>query len=313
MPLGSMPSAFPVDFERTAIAVAFMNERYIADRVLPRLPVLARKEYRYTSYPLEESYTVPDTRIARRSDATVIHGSGVETTRSAEDYGLEDWLPDDDVANAPMTSDPLDRRAMVLTDLVMLDRERRVAKLVFDAASYGAASKTALSGTSRWSSSSSTPISDIEGAIAAMIVPPNRLVMGRAVWTSLRAHAHIVSAVQGNDGERGLATRQQVADLFELDEVLVGEGWNNTANAGQDASLGRVWGKSALLFHATDMPDPMGPPSLGFTAPYRGREVYTGFDERRGARGMHYIRVVDSCDEVIVSDRCGYLFSTAVA
>ena len=221
---------------------------------------------------------MPDTRIARRSDATVIHGSGVETTRSAEDYGLEDWLPDDDVANAPMTSDPLDRRAVVLSDLVMLDREQRVAKLVFDAANYGATSKTALSGTSRWSSSSSTPISDIEGAIAAMIVPPNRLVMGRAVWTSLRAHAHIVSAVQGNDGERGLATRQQVADLFELDEVLVGEGWNNTANAGQDASLGRVWGQVGATFprHRHAGPDGSAEPGLHRTLP--------------GARGLHGLR-----------------------
>ena len=57
----------------------------------------------------------------------------------------------------------------------------------------------------------------------------------------------------------------------------------------------------------------MGPPTLGITAEYRGREVRTGFNPRMSARGAHEIRVIDTCEERIIANRAGYLFRNAVA
>ena len=77
--------------------------------------------------------------------------------------------------------------------------------------------------------------------------------------------------------------------------------------------LERIWGKKALLFRRDPNADANGPPTLGITASYRGRETRVGFDEDLGARGSHKVRVVDSVDERIVSARAGYLFTGAVA
>ncbi len=120
-------STYPVDFERTATAVGYGNDSCIADMVQPRVDV-GRKEYRYTEYPLAESFSVPETRVGRRGTPVMVHFSAEEKSGACQDYSLEDLIPDDDVRNAPPTTvDPIDRSTMMLTDLLMIDREKRVA------------------------------------------------------------------------------------------------------------------------------------------------------------------------------------------
>jgi len=307
-------STYPVDFERTSIAIGYSNDTYIADRVLPRVPV-GRKEYRYTEYPLDESFTVPDTRIGRRSVPTMVHFTADEKSGACVDYGLEDLIPDDDVANAPPTAvDPIDRSTEMLTDLLMIDRERRVADLVFAASNYGTSNKKELSGNDQWSAShkDSDPVDDVVSAIEGMIVKPTHMVLGSQVWTKLRTHPAILKSINRNEGDRGIASAAMVQDLLEV-ELAIGQAWINSARRGQEAKLIRVWGKHALLYRRDPNAGAMGPPTLGITAEYRGREVRTGFDAMPGARGGHRVRVIDTCEERIIAPLAGYLFQNAVA
>ena len=319
-----LPSTYPVDFERTAIAVGYSNAEYVADRVLPRVRV-ARKEYRYTSYPLEESFSVPDTFVGRRSSPTMIHLSADEKAGVCRDFALEDAIPRDDVDNAPQTvRDPRDRSSMTLADLLMIDREKRAADLAFKAETYPVGNKAALAGTSQWSDADSDPVTAILDAVEGMVAKPNRLLLGSQVWAKLRTHKKVVGALGRRQTDAGIALREEVADLFELAEIVVGQAWINTAARGQAASLSRVWGKHALLYRADPMAGAEGPPTLGVTAEYvpagmgggaalPGRTVYTGFDPKIGGRGSYVVRVVESCDEKIVASRAGYLFADAVA
>ena len=310
----SIISTYPVDFERTSIAIGYSNDSYIADQVLPRVPV-GRKEYRYTEYPIEEGFTVPDTRIGRRSLPTMVHFTAEEKSGACADYGLEDLIPDDDVANAPGTvADPIDRSTEMLTDLMMIDREKRVADMVFAADTYGATNKVVLAGNDQWSAdhASSDPVDDVVSAIESMIVKPTHMAMGSQVWSRLRTHPVILKSVNRNEGDRGIASKAMVEDLLEV-ELVIGQAWINRARRGQKANLTRVWGKHALLYRRDPNGGAMGPPTLGITAAYRGREVRTGFDAMPGARGGHRVRVIDSCEERIIAPLAGYLFRNAVA
>ena len=72
----------------TAVAIAYRNPDYslIADRVLPRKPVMSRS-FKYQEYPLEANFTVPDSRIGRRSNPKMIEIEGAEQTAGVEAYG----------------------------------------------------------------------------------------------------------------------------------------------------------------------------------------------------------------------------------
>ncbi len=143
--------------------------------------------------------------------------------------------------------DPLARATKQVTSLVLTKREQRVATLVTTLANYAAANKATLSGTSQWSDyTNSNPQTAIMAAMDGMVMRPNVIGMSRPVWTVLRQHPKMCKAIFGNNTDAGIVSRQAVANLLEVDDILVGEGWINTAAKGQPATISRIWGKSLL-------------------------------------------------------------------
>ena len=304
---------FPVVPELTAIAVAYKNSAYIADSVMPRVMV-GKQDFKYLRYNLAEGFTIPDTKVGRSSQPNKVTFSATDATDSTQDYGLEDPIPQDDIDNAPPNYDPRGRAVEGITDLVLLDREKRVADLLFNAGNYAAANKLTLAGVAQWSDfTNSHPLSDILTAIDAMVMRPNVIVMGRAVWTKLSTHPEIVSAILGNPGTKGIVRREQVASLFELQDVLVGESWVNSAAKGQAVSLSRIWGKSAALIYRDQLATNRGRVTFGFTAQWGNRVAGSLTDPDIGLRGGERVRVGESVKELLTANDLGYLFSAAVA
>ncbi len=315
-------SSYPTDYDRTAIAVGHKNEAYVADKVLPRIGV-SKREYKYMSYPMEESFASPETRVGRRSAPNMVHLTAQESLGNCKDYGLQDAIPRSDVDNlGPGVRDPRDRSVMTLTDYLMITRERRVADMVFSGSSFPATNKKTLSSSETWSASTSTPVKDILNAIGGMVVKPNRILMGSEVWTKFRLHSDVLSSVGRSGTSNGAASRSEVAELFELDEVVVGQAWYNSSARGQTPSAARIWGKHALLYRMDPLADAVGPPTLGITAEYSPidigqnglprRLVTSGFNEDMGAYGSYVLKVVESLDEKIISSRAGFLFLDAI-
>lgn len=304
----------------TAIAIAWRNKNFIADLVLPRSEV-ARKEFKYTNYNKEEGFTIPDTKVGRKSRPNEVEFGASETTDQVEDYGLEDPVPQADIDNAQGTRiDPLARATSGLTNLIALDREKRTADLVFNAASYPTGNKTTLSGTSQWSDfANSDPIDDITSAMDSMLATPNRMVIGQATFTKLRQHPKIAKATLGNSGDVAIVARQAIAELFELEEVIVGQAWVNSAKKGQSASYTRLWGKHcALLHHDPEATMSVnGGVTFGLTAHQRvgnaNRLVWTRPDPDIGLYGGTRVRAGESLKELIIAASAGYFIEDAVA
>lgn len=309
-------SPFPSDPQLTGIAIAYRNGAYIADSVLPR-DTVAAQEFKWWEYPIAETFFLPDTRVGRKGAPNEIDLTATEQTSKTDDYGLDDAIPQNDIANAPAGKDPVGHAVMQLTDYIMLDREKRTADLVFNAANYPGANKITLAGTDQWSdfvAAASDPIDDIMTGINACLVKPNVLTMGQDVWTKLSQHPKIQKAVHGNQGDTGIARRAQIAELFELDEVLVGQSRLNTAKKGQAATLSRVWGKSALLHFRNKLATVNGGTlTFGLTPQWQGRLSGQTPDPKIGLRGGQRVRVGESVKELIVASQAAYLISAAVA
>jgi hypothetical protein len=307
-------SPFPTDPQLTAIAIAYRNQSYIADQVLPRDTVGAQ-EFKWWVYPTAETFFLPDTKVGRKGAPNEIDLTATETTSKTDDYGLDDPIPQSDIDNAPAGKDPVAHGVMQLTDYIMLDREKRTADLVFAAAQYPAANKVTLSGTSQWSDfTNSDPIGVIMTGLDACLVRPNVITMGQEVWTKLSQHPKIQKAVHGNEGDTGIARRRQVAELFEVDEVLVGQSRLNTAKKGQAATLSRVWGKHCLLHFRNKLATVSGGTlTFGLTAQWGGRISGRMPDSKIGLRGGQRLRVGESVKELIVANQAGYLIIDAVA
>ncbi|NCJ06679.1 phage capsid protein [Synechococcales cyanobacterium C] len=307
---------FPINEQQTAIAIAYRNESYIADMVLPKIPPVQVEEFTWLKFKFDESFTIPDTRVGRKSRPNEVEMTVEEQTSRTQDYGLDDVIPQNDIDNASTQPgyDPVSRATEWLTDLIQLDREKRVSDLVFNLNTYPSGQRDTLSGSSQFSHADSDPIGVIMNALDAVVMRPNFMVIGRAAFSALVRNPKIVKAFHGNEGDSGVATRQLLADLFELSRgVAVGEAWSNTAKKGQTPSVTRLWGKHIALLHINPLADNQRGSSFGYTVP-KGTMVAGQMPEpHAGLRGGVRVRVGESCKEIVAAPDFGYYLQNAAA
>jgi hypothetical protein len=299
---------------QTAIAIGYQNEEFIADEVLPRVSTGEVAKYTWRKYRLGESLTIPDTQIGRTSKANEVEYGYDEIEDKTEDYALKTPVPQSDVRNARGSGapDPLGMATTMNMELIRLDREKRVADLVFNPTIYVAGQKVTLSGTDQWSHADSDPIDAILSALDVPFRRPNTMVIGRQGFTALRTHPKIVSAIQANSGQSGIVTAQAIASLFELKKVVVGSSWYNSSGNRASVSATRLWGKHCALIRqeSVSLPYTM---TFGITA-QTGTPVGMTFDDPdMGLYGGTWTKAGESVKENICAPEYGYFFENIAA
>lgn len=313
---------FVVDTALTAIAIGFRNPAavLIADRVLPRV-VVGGERFKWLEYPLAEAFTLPATFVGRKGRPNQVEFTSIERTGAVDDYALDDMIPNTDITAAAQqraanlsTYDPERRAVEGLTDLIVTDREVRVANLITNLNTYSAALRVTLSGTAQWSDYvNSNPITAILAALDLPMMRPNKIVMGQAAWTVVRQHPRVVNAILGGNLNSGAVTTEQFARLMEVDEVIVGQGWINVARKGQAPNMQRIWGKDVALLYINPIAGPENSVTFGYTAQFGTRVAGTIVDPNIGIEGGEAKRVGERVKEIIAAQAVGYLFKNAVA
>lgn len=295
-----------------AVVIAYANRQMIADAVMPRVPV-GKAEFKYLVQNMADQFTVPDTKVGRKARPNQVESVGDMPTASVADYGLDEIVPVEDVRNAPEGVDPLAVAAEFVMKLVTLDREVRVASVVFNPANH--VNKTTLTGSAQWSDyTSSDPISAILTALDLPVMRPNVMTIGRAAWTKLILHPRVIDYVNGKGGTSGGVTRQQLANALELEEILVGEAFVNTARKGQPMALQRTWGKHAAFMYREKPSDTSRSTTWGFTAEFGTRVSDTKFDDDAGGLdGGYRVRAGERVRELVSAPDLSYFFQNVIA
>lgn len=311
-----MTTAFPfsVDPELTGIVIAYRNAELIADRVLPRIgPPLTKKMFKYDKYDFTQGIRLQDTAVGRKGTPNEVEFGMTEIPAETRDYALGSTVPADDITNAPPGYDPLAYAAQTVINLVDLDREVRVANLVFNASTYPAGNSEALTGTDKWSNPASDPLGQIQDARDGMVMDANILVLGRQGWSALRRHPQIVGAISISGTERGRATLVAAAELLEVGEIVVGSAWVDRTRKGQAPTRTRTWGAGAALLRREPLARSINQmPTFGWTAEYLTRIAGVEAAPRVGLRGAQYVKAGESVAEVIGAPDLGYLFEDVV-
>lgn len=316
---------FPVNTTMTAVSISYRNEAIglIADDVLPRIPVGSEK-FSWIEHPVGQAFTFPETEVGRRGQVNRVEFSGTERTDKIHDYGLEDVIPNTDITEAEAmrnhglgTFDPLLTATETLTDLILLDREVRVAAKVQNPSNYGEEQRLVLSGEDQFSDYVySDPIGVLKRAFdKTLIYRPNTMVLSRRTWSFLASHPHIVNAVKGGTTGRGIVSIEDVLKLFYgegLKKILIGEAFINTARPGQRETISRVWGNSIELLHINPAARPENGATFGFTAEYGKRIAGSWESKEVGLLGGTVVRVGERVSEVISSPAAGFIIQNVI-
>lgn len=296
-----------------AVAIKFRQKNFIADRIMPRVNV-DTQEFIYAKDRMADWITPVETFVGRTGAVNELANSQQDPTYLAtRDQGLDEKVPNRDAKNGPSES-ALMRATQRVMSLVELRREMRVSAMVTAAGNFGYSAT--LAGVNQWSDyANSNPLVNILTYLDKPFMRPNKLVMGRDVWRTISIHPKVISAIYPAGGAATKITRQQLADYLEIDEIIVGDGWYNSAAKGQAIAQTRLWGNfcAGIYQSEADQIDPQGGNSWGFTAQFDQRVAGTIIDPDVGLYGGVKVRAGESVCEVIPAPEFGFLLSAVIA
>lgn len=317
-----MPTAVPANGQPfvivpqlTRIAMAVQNSEFIADAVCPRVQVPGEL-FQYTLVTTKDRFQHPDDTINRTGKLNELEFAQSDATDRTIDRGLAAPVPLVDVERAAAANMANPRGAAVenLTQIMLLNREQRVADLLFTAGNYTLKKTLDDQATKyRWDNATNgDPIGYMEDAMADMVVRPNIGVLGYNVMLAVRRHPKTISRLYGASSTRGTARLEDIAAELGLDAIHVGGAWKDSAKKGQSATMARIWGNFAALIRVSSSlaSTQTVEPVFAFTAQYEGRTAGTWFDPSRGKKGVEMLKVTESVKELISWTEAGYLFST---
>lgn len=265
------------------ISIAFMQDakNFVADRVFPNIPVAMQSD-RYYTY--DRGFFNRD-EMEERAPGTESAGSGYEVdntpTYYAPVYAFHHDVPDQIRANVDTVLQPDSDATKLVSHKALIKREKLWVNKYFGTGKWthdfaGVSSGPTGDQVLQWNDASSTPIEDVAAMIDRILQNTgqiaNKLTIGREVWTALKNHPDIIDRVKYGQTAVGTAKMSlgALADLFEVEEILVMNAIENTAAEGQTNAHSFIGGKSALLTYS--------PPSPGLQIPTAGYSFsWTGF------------------------------------
>lgn len=160
------------------------------------------------------------------------------------------------------------RIAMVTaSDILALDYEIECATLATTAGTYASGHVQALTGGTKWSAATGTPVDDIEQAAETIRQKtgkrPNTLTLSAVAWKALRHNAQVRGYLPST--QQGPATIEQLKNILNLRDIVVGDAiW-----IGEDDVAADVWGNHAVLSYvpliAANGDVSLAEPAFGFT------------------------------------------------
>lgn len=314
----------------TQISIAFMQNQsnFVADRVFPAIDVSKRSD-RYFVYDRgdfnrdEMKERAPGTE-ASGSDFTIDN----TPTYFARYYSHKRDIDDQTRENYDDPLDPDREATLFVTNKALIRKERLWVTNYFGTGVWGTditgvAGAPGAGQAQQWDQAASTPIEDVRKGKTAVLqetgFEPNVMVIGKQVADALVDHPDIVGRIDRGQTPGGPAVTlmENLAALFELDEVMVMKSIVNTAAENQTAVHSFIGGKNALLCYRAPSPGIMTP-SAGYTFRWTGlsgsgpggtrikRFRIESIESDRVEIGMAF-------DQKLVASELGYFFSGIVA
>jgi hypothetical protein len=305
-----------IDAALTNLSVGYSNPAFIADLLAPVVPVRKQSDKYYIYDSEREAFRQSDDKRAPGAAANEIDFGLSTDGYYAEDHALTSVIPDEERENADPVVQPNIDRTEFLRAKIDLNKEIELAGILTSTSVI--TQSATLSGDSQWSSSNSDPIAAVEAQKATIMASvqalPNTLVLPYEVYAKVRIHAKVIERIAY--GSVGAVNEKVLAEIFDVDQVLVPRAFKNTADPGQAASMSYVWGTDALLCYVPTRAA-LKQVALTYTFAWAnapgsvaGHRVDLWREERRKA---DMIRVQRYYDQKVIAAGAAYLWKSAVA
>jgi len=302
-------TAVHTDAALTNFAVSYPTATLIAPRLLPAVPVQHRSDVYYVVDAARERERLHNDLREPGDEAHEIDWTASTSPYLCEGHALKSLVADEDVANADEVLRAYLNQTEFLMQAILINQEHAAATLL-------AAGVTNTSDpTNEWDDyTDGDPFADMTIAINSVEDntghTPNVIAMDGKVWRAVKNHPDIIDRIKytGTNTDPADVSPRAFAELFDLEEVIVGSVLYNSSIKGQAASMSRVWGSDVYVAYRAPN---LGPKvdTLGVRFVWSPVSAKNGWlvrkwrsDERRG----HVIEVSGYYDPVVIDANCAY-------
>ncbi len=311
-----MPDTSTVHFDvaLTNVSIAYRNKAFVASQISPQVLVRKQSDRYFIHDSGRDSFRSTADGRAPGTEASEVDFALSSDSYYCDDHALESAIPDEERDNSDSPLMPEIDRVEFLSDKILLNAEINLAAKLRDSSAIPYLDLS--SGSKEWDNNSNDPVANIETAKQAILdavqVLPNTLVLPFAVYTALRNNTNITDRVKYSN--LGVVGTDTLAELFDVERVLVARAVQNIAPRGQAPDMEPVWGNDALLLHVPERVSLKSvAPSLSFVwsqaaGSSHGHSVQTWREERRKAT---MVRVQKYYDQNLLQVWCvRIIFST---
>jgi hypothetical protein len=299
----------------TELSLSYANDDYIGLRLMPPVSV-SKLAVEYFQRPQETGLSYPADTVGTDGSVNEVServtlATAALTRRSLKEH-LDAWTLELGDSVALELIDPL----MNVLDGLALGQEQRIAAILTAAGSFGA-NTAAILAANRWNTAAGgDPVGAVLAGKAACWTGngPGRWVgyCGTNVYNTLKTNPRILDQVKYTGGDPAVVTRQAIAGLFELDDLLVGQARQNTSNEGAAAVYTRMWdtNNSFGIVRVADRPSRRSA-SFGVTLQIP-MVTEQWFEQGRGGRGSYIVQASHADAATILAAPCGFLYTTVI-
>lgn len=269
------PKSAHIDAALSNLSILHKNQNYIADRVFPTVPVMKQSDYFFKF--LKGAWFRNEAGV-RGPGANAPRGGYVLTsdTYSCKEYAFAHPIPIELLNNADVALRPFDTGVAFATDKILLAKEKIVSDLVITSSNWTSSNDAEGGWAATTDGSGNTFIADVLAAkrtIRQLIgVYPNVMLMDSKTFENCKQEFTVLERIKytGTQGRPADVTAQTLAQLFELEEVLIGTTIYSSAEeviAGTDFTAVDLWEATAtkgscFLYYR--------PPAAGLEIPSAG-------------------------------------------
>lgn len=213
---------------------------------------------------------IPETKRATGADYNRLNFETVEKDFSCIEHGLEGPLDDGERAlYANDFSGELVTVEQVL-GLILLAQEYRAAQALFNTTTFTGAALYTDNSSAPWDNIASDAIGQVRAAKEKVRqntgLEPNALIIGKTNLDRLKVNTAILDAIKYTSRVTEAVLLAAFADIFGVQQILVGKAVRNTANKKLTFSGSDVWSDDyAMVAVVADNPMNLKSPSVGRT------------------------------------------------
>lgn len=302
-----------VDKLLTNVSNKYVPLGYLSERILPLITVrqttgllggYGNDHIRIETFLHSGDGPYPRVKVRNRNTQTF----------TLQKHALSAVIPEEEFDNVEQPFDARKDTADYIMSLLWTEKEKGLADTLGDT-SVITQNKT-LSGTSQYNDvDNSDPLEDFAEAQTAIEdavgQKANLAVMSASVGRQLRKHPQILDRLGYKHNRVGMITDQELAQVLDVDEVLIGRVLNNTAKEGQTDVIAPVWGKNIILA--------VSPKSAAKNQISLGYRIQKGTPRRVNRfnlddpTGAEQINIDDWYDQLISNAKAAFLIKDAIA